>query len=126
MGKYTNDSRALAKALAPEDIRPGHYLMKLHCVGECFALLRGITEQDEYRVQKLRYQFLPPEIEPLRVVSVCLPYVLVKNRDGKHALLDTRNVQFARLRKRFARRSMAGLKQDGAAKGVEPVKTAAD
>jgi hypothetical protein len=94
----------LAKSLAPEEIRPG----------DCVAVLHEIYEYPSWywcsdpalanREETVRLRTIPrDEAVPLRVDSVCLPFVLVRRPCGRHATLDVRRYRVARLDARYAK-----------------------
>lgn len=100
----TDQATTLAKSLAPEEIRAGDYVTHLHVVCELPALVwcddMALTERDEI----VRLQFVPESGgEPLKVKSVCLPFVLVKDASGKKRPLDIRRHRLAKLDRGYAR-----------------------
>jgi hypothetical protein len=48
---------------------------------------------------------------PMKVKSICLPFVLVKQVNGQSATLDLRKCQLARLDRGFARRAWKAYKK---------------
>ena len=87
-----------AKVLAPEDVRAGDYVALLHVVHEvpsfwwCSEI--GTIRPDE----PVRIPFVPNNGGvPLRVRSICLPFILVKAPSGKLRNLDVRRYRLARL-----------------------------
>lgn len=92
-----------ARPVAPEDITRGMHIAILHINMEyvpdvCMDELRPKAPP----VFMLR--LLPfGASEPLRVLEVCLPFVLVRRPDGCRCALDVRRYQFAHLPDRFAR-----------------------
>jgi hypothetical protein len=96
---------ALAKALAPEDIRPGDYVAPLFEVVEWPSWYRDDCVLGESR-EPLRNAMLPTcEPAPLKVVAVCLPLVLARRPTKEEVTLDVRRYRLARLDRRFARRA---------------------
>lgn len=94
----------LAKALAPEEIRPGDYVTLLHVVYELPSYLWFDDAAMSPRDQLVRIQCVPEfGGVPLKVKSVCLPYVLVKHPTGQRQTLDVRRAKLARLNKAFAK-----------------------
>ena len=88
----------MAKVLAPEDVRAGDYVAVLHVVYELPSFLwcgdAGTVRLDE----PVRIPFMPKQGGvPLRVRSVCLPFILVKSPTGKLHNLDVRRHLLARL-----------------------------
>lgn len=70
------------------------------------------------RAEPRRMLWLPDDDEllPLQVVSVCLPFALVKQPDGSHKMIDTRQVRLARLPGAFGRKAFKHLAASGGAK----------
>ena len=94
----------LAKTLAPEDVRPGDFVAKLYEVQEYPSLLWCDDNYATSRDELIRIQFTPENGgEPLKVKTVCLPFVLVKHPRGQEFMLDVRRVKLARLDKEFAK-----------------------
>lgn len=94
----------LAKALAPEDIHVGDYVMMLHTLSElpsCFWSADAVTLSI---AEPVRIQYLPSPIDrPWKVDEVCLPFVLVKQPVGSKEILDVRQCRLARVDRRFAK-----------------------
>ena len=91
---------ALARALAPEDILVGHYVMILQDQHQ-FLMGRCTPVGDpEYVTMELCMR--PDETTlPGKVVEVCLPYVVVENHEGKTSVLDIRSKHLARVSENF-------------------------
>jgi hypothetical protein len=101
----------LAKALAPEEIRPGDYVALLNIVYELPSFLWCDDAALMPREQPVRIQFTPESgSAPLKVKSVCLPYVLVKHPAGRKFTLDVRRSKLARLGTDFAEVAWESLK----------------
>jgi hypothetical protein len=96
---------SLAKALAPEEIRPGDYVAPLFFVVEWPSWYRDDCVLGESR-EPLKNAMLPTcEPTPLKVLAVCLPLVLARSPTGYEGTLDIRRFRLARLERRFARRA---------------------
>lgn len=101
-----------SKPLAPEDIRVDDYLAVSSFVIEIpgFLLCGDVpmAKPDEM----IRMSCLPCDAsEPMRVVSVCLPFVFVRRPDGGYATLDTRRHRLSRLDAAYGRRVFRKLKK---------------
>jgi hypothetical protein len=101
-----------AKVLAPEDVRAGDYVALLHVVGELPSFLWcggiGTIRPDE----PVRVPFVPNDGGvPLRVRSVCLPFILVKGPSGDARHLDVRRHRLARLDRAHARAAWKACKK---------------
>lgn len=101
------------KPLAPDDLVPGTHVAALFVYTEHlpFSVLCGDDEPWRSR-EVIRTRWLPTcdAGMPLRIVSVCLPFVLVERPDGKHATLDVRRIRLARLSEHFARKATKRLR----------------
>jgi len=101
----------LAKALAPEEIRAGEYVALLNVVYELPSFFWCDDAALVPREQPVRILFTPEDGSvPLKVKSVCLPYVLVKHPEGRKFTLDVRRSKLARLSTRFAKTTWKAIK----------------
>ncbi len=92
----------IARAVAPEDIRPGEYVSVLHVVCECMP---PPWERADWNGRLSRVLLLPSgNPSPVQVVDVCIPYVLVKTARGKRRMIDVRKYRLARVSEEFGRR----------------------
>jgi hypothetical protein len=102
-----------AKVLAPEDVRSGDYVALLQVIYElpsffwCDGI--GTVRPDE----PVRVPFVPNDGGvPLRVRSICLPFILVKAPSGKLRNLDVRRHRLARLDRAHARAAWKARKKN--------------
>ena len=107
----TNDLTT-AKVLAPEDVRAGDYVALLHVIHELPSFFwcggMGTIRPDE----PVRVPFVPNNGGvPLRVRSICLPFILVKAPTGKLRNLDVRRYRLARLDRAHARAAWKARKK---------------
>ena len=103
---------ALAKRLAPEDVQVGDFVTVLHFVAEVPSFMWCLDTTLNRREELVRLRFVPfEEGMPLRVVSACLPFVLVGDPDGRHRTLDLRRHQLARLDDSYARTAWHAYKR---------------
>lgn len=107
---------SMSRSIAPEDVRVGMYVAVLHVVSEqtpsCFDF------EPFMKAEVRRFVRLPwSASEPLEVVEVCLPFVLVKEPRGKLRTLDVRRYRLAQLSDRYGRRVFGMLKEAAKAKG---------
>ena len=101
-----------AKVLAPEDVRAGDYVTLLHVVYELPSFFWcggvGTIRPDE----PVRIPFVPNNGGvPLRVRSICLPFILVKAPSGELRNLDVRRYRLARLDPAHARAAWTARKK---------------
>lgn len=95
---------SLAKPLAPEEIRLDDFVAVLHV----FYDLPSFFWRDDLttypREELVRLCYLPePAGTPLKVKSICLPFVLAKQPSGEQQTLDVRKVRLARLDADYAK-----------------------
>jgi len=101
----------MAKVLAPEDVRAGDYVALLQVVEEIWSFFwcGGIGMS---RDEPVRVPFIPENGGvPLRVCSVCLPFILVKAPTGDFRYLDVRQHRLARLNRAHARAAWKASKK---------------
>jgi len=98
------DEVNIARALAPEDVRPGDYVAVLQVVTERM-LESWECECAADATRLVRVAHLPDgDTAPMHVLEVCLPFVLVKTAGGRNGLIDVRRLRLARVSARFGRR----------------------
>lgn len=115
----------LAKSLAPEDIRLGDYVTPLYVIAELPSFWWGANAWEHPPNEPVRIRFMPRDQgAPLKVRSVCLPFVLVKSPTATQAMLDLRTCQLARLDHAHAKRAWKAFKKNSrrnkAAATVQP------
>lgn len=105
---------SIARPLAPEDIRPGDHVCVLQVLQE-YLPLWCLFESDTWKdPQPLRFRWLPADGDtPLRVIEVCVPFLLVEQVDGSHRTLDLRRHRLARVSEQFGRRAFKRLRRRG-------------
>lgn len=109
----------LAKALAPEEIRPGDYVTALHVIAEVPSFYWFSDGWSLPVDQPVRIRLTSSsDGMPLKVKSLCLPFVLVKQASGDQRTLDVRKCQLARLNKRYAKRAWKWCKKSSKRKGA--------
>lgn len=104
------DRLTIAKPLAPEDLARGDYvaLLSVACDYPLIVWLCDPMASQQGEVVRLKHTTDLCR-EPLRVRSVCLPFVLVKRPSGLHATLDVRSCELARLSEVYGRRAWKAL-----------------
>jgi hypothetical protein len=102
----------LAKVLAPEDIQPGDFVTPLSMVSELpsFWWCGGSWNLPHDQPVRVRLTSGCDGI-PLRVKSLCLPFVPIKSPNGQESTIDLRKCQVARLDQEFARLSWKAYKK---------------
>ena len=111
----------LAKALAPEDIRPGDFVTPLFVITELPSYWWNGGSWDLPHDQPVRIRVIYNcDGMPMRVKSVCLPFVLAKCPAGEHSTIDLRKCQLARLDERYAKRAWKAYKKSAAQRKANP------
>jgi hypothetical protein len=102
----------LAKALAPEDIRPGDFVTPLYVIAEVPSFWWRADVWNLPVDEPVRIRLIPPsDGAPLKVRSVCVPFVLVKTATGDQSTIDVRTCQLARLDEAHAARAWKACKK---------------
>src|SRR4051812_22368161 len=112
-GKSTAAAEAtLAKALAPEEIHAGDFVTPLFIIAEVPSYWWCGNDWEMPRDEPVRIRFTSTcHGAPLKVESVCLPFVLVKTPARDHGTLDLRKCQLARLDHAHAKRAWKAYKK---------------
>ena len=109
----TTDTRIrTVRPAGPEDIRQGHYITVSRATMQTVG---PACDSGPVRPQIHRLTYLPPHAGyPMRVISVCLPFVLVEAPDGSKGTLDLRQVEIVRLPRKYGQAAFDALapKQD--------------
>jgi hypothetical protein len=102
----------LAKPLAPEEIRPGDFVSMLHEIAELPSFFWCADATVLPANELIRIQYVPEGGGiPMKVKSVCLPFVLVKSPFGDQRTLDVRQCRLARLDGNYARTTWKSYKK---------------
>jgi hypothetical protein len=110
----------LAKPLAPEDVRSGDFVTPLHLVAEVPTYFWYDDRWTLPRDQLVRIRYTPgSDGLPLKVKSICLPFVLVKQASGEQRTLDLRTCHLARLDRRFAKAAWKAYKKQQASSAAK-------
>lgn len=110
-GTRRGDS-TLAKALAPEEIQRGDFVTLLSVTYEVPSYFWDADASTLPRDEPVRIRFVPEcGGVPLKVQSVCLPFVLVKVPAGDRSTIDVRRCRLARLDRTYASRSWKAYKK---------------
>jgi hypothetical protein len=95
---------ALARPLAPEDLRCGDFVGILLEVAELPSWCWGCESHVLNPHEPVRITYRSDNGgTPLKVKAVCLPFVFVKLPSGQHRTLDIRQHELVRLDGRYAR-----------------------
>lgn len=104
---------ALTRPLAPEDIEPGMYVSVLRCVVDRWP--SPFCDSASWTSGPVQHEVVPPfGSMPLRVVGVCLPFVMAQRPDGSHWTGDVRRARFGLLSDRFGAESFKRFASDAA------------
>ena len=109
-------SLKVARILAPEDIQIEQWVAVFTVTCEFLPCWAIESPSDIDRIRPVRYAFAPDDAgEPLRVIDVCLPFVLVENVSGTPRVLDLRACTLVALSPRFAKSVRKRRRESGSA-----------
>ena len=101
----------MARPLAPEDVSAGQYVCLTHTVSE-YLPWWCLEERYGGSPEPIRMVWLPGDAgTPLRVIEVCVPFLLVEQPGGAHRMLDLRRHRIARISDRFGQRAFKRLRR---------------
>lgn len=110
-------SLSLARLIAPEDLAPGVYINVLHDVEESHPLFAS-CEPSAPPPRVSTYASIPQwPLGPLRVVAVCLPFVLVEFDCGQKRQLDVRRAALVRVPEEYAKAAFGKRARDESESG---------
>lgn len=102
--RSVNTDSALAKPLAPEDVRHGDFVAVLHVTCEYPSFYWDADTTLLPHDELVRIQYIPDDAgQALKVKSVCLPFVFAKDSAGERKTLDMRKCRLARLDRTYAK-----------------------
>lgn len=84
-----SENFSISRRLAPEDIRPGLFVVVLCRAHEVMLPMCDALPSEGVRVARV-VCIECADGDPRRVVAVCLPFVQVEAADGSRSVLDTR------------------------------------
>jgi hypothetical protein len=93
-----------SRVIGPEDVHVGDYVAVTHTTYEFLMDPCADFSQDE--VKPKRVTLIPWNAgRPMKVLSVCLPFVLVQDTARTTETLDLRRHRIARLRRAYGRKA---------------------
>lgn len=99
----TTKKMTLAQPIAPEDLAPGVYVSVLYEIEERFPIVMS-CDTPVTPPSLVTYPSIARwSAGPVRVVGVCLPFVLVEFDCGMKQQLDVRRARLARVSRAYAR-----------------------
>ena len=91
----------VTRFVAPDDIRAGQFMMTMHHLCQAPILK---DEGVEPEILVLQFTMRPYRTEiPRKVLSVCLPFVVLELADKSTEVVDTRSTRLSRVNKQFAK-----------------------
>lgn len=102
-GSSLSETTSVAASVAPEDLQRGDFVAILHEVAEypSFFWMDAVPCERDAMV---RVRCLPADSgQPLKVKAICLPFLFVESPRRRLRTLDVRQVQLARLTRRYAK-----------------------
>jgi hypothetical protein len=107
----------VATVVAPEDLRGGDFVAVLAEIVELPTFLWNETLCGQGEMVRIRR--LPTEERvPLKVKAICLPFVFVKQPNGRFQTIDVRLASLVRLERNYAKRVWKTLRTPPARRGV--------
>jgi hypothetical protein len=107
----------VATVVAPEDLRGGDFVAVLAEIVELPTFLWNETLCGQGEMVRIRR--LPTEERvPLKVKAICLPFVFVKQPNGRFQTIDVRLASLVRLERNYAKRVWKTLRTPPAKPGV--------
>ena len=101
----------IAERIAGEDINRGEYITTFNAVIELPSYLWCCSSFSLTPEEPIRFRYVPNDAgTPLKVLSVCLPFVYAQDVQGVIVTIDTRHRQVVRLDRKCARRVWRKLK----------------
>ncbi len=102
-----------SRVIGPEDVRVGDYITITHEVLEFFVCANATEYGQEPEIKLKRMAVMPYGAgRPYKVVSVCLPFVLVRTMTGERCTLDLRQHHIARINKVFGKEAFKKEKDE--------------
>ncbi len=98
-----------SRVIGPEDVRRGDYVTVTHTLYEYISDLCAATPGQEVPITRVTVMS-DDAGKANKIVEVCLPFVLVKDANGKLDSLDLRRHRVARLTKAYGRRAFSAKK----------------
>ncbi len=94
-----------SRTVSPEDLAVGDYIAITRYVIEAPSFFWCCDETIRQREELAQIWLMPKDIQPpMKVLEVCLPFVLTKTVDRRHKLLDLRMLQLVRVDPRYGRK----------------------
>lgn len=114
MDTMTTDKKLrTTRTVAPEDLRGGQYIAITRMMIQLIPPM--CDPQLTPEPQTVRLWGIPPFAgQPMRIVSVCLPFVLVEGVDRQCRTLDLRRMEVVRLPKKYGRAAFERLAKPAA------------
>jgi hypothetical protein len=106
------DSSRMARFLAPEDVRKDQYVCVMRVLREHTPYWCLFEESTWRKPEPIQLSWLAEDgSAPLRVIEVCLPFVLVEQVDRTQRMLDLRRHCLGRVSDRFGSRAFKRLRR---------------
>lgn len=100
-----------SRFVGPEDLREGDYVTITDVTCELVPLL--CDESWRTRAEAIKVRLTPGCAGwPQKVVTICLPFVLVKDPRGVHGTIDLRRCRIARLTRDYRKEAFKRFRRD--------------
>jgi hypothetical protein len=108
MNRSTDMEKPLisCQTTSPEDLSEGDYVTVLRQICEVPSFFWPMLEtRDQPPERPVRYEQTPCDAGiPLRIDSICLPFLFVRRPNGTYTTLDLRRMELTRLPRKYAER----------------------
>lgn len=106
----------MSRPLGPEDVRAGQYVCVMNILCEHMPLW-CLFEESWKDPEPVRMLMMAPDAgRPLRVVEVCVPFILVEEVDRSLRTLDLRRYRLAAVSERYGEKTFKRLRRQAGSK----------
>ena len=102
-----------SRQCAPEDLKAGDYISIARVTCELLPACFDEPFTPQRDLEPLRFSFMPDNAgKPLKIKQLCLPFVLVKQANGRHETLDLRRHHVLKLDTAYGKKAFKRLRKD--------------
>ena len=101
-----------SRTIAPEDLAPGQFVAVSRVTYELISD-EEVERPFSHDLTPRRIRLIPCDAgEPLKVISVSVPFVMVRSAKGAHDTLDLRRIELMQLGTTYGRASYERMRKD--------------
>lgn len=98
------------RMLAADDVAVGEFVVVMSATAQIPSYFWCFESLDYPRNEMVQMNFVPSESgQPLEVVAICLPFLLVEDFASQRQILDLRHARIARVNEAFAEKTRKSL-----------------